>query len=36
MKSLESKSQRVTVREKSKQMLTLKPIPSDAGRIDVQ
>jgi protocatechuate 3,4-dioxygenase beta subunit len=31
MKSLESKSQRVTLREKDKQVLTLKPIPPDAG-----
>lgn len=32
MKSLESCSQRVTIREGSKEMLTLKPIPPDAAR----
>ena len=36
MKSLESNSQRVTVRENSKELLTLKPIPADAVRIDAQ
>ena len=36
MKSLESYSQRVTVRENGKERLTLKPVQSDAGRMSAQ
>ena len=36
MKSLESNSQRVTVSENSKKVLTLKLIPADDGRINAQ